>query len=229
MRRVFTVGLAATIVLMSTSVVANAATKAKDVAIVKAGLLTISDFPPGWAESPSSGSDTQLSGYGKTCAALQKRADAAEKLRTAHGKSPDFKQGSAMNEISNTASVYRTAAGAKAALAVLTNASVSSCLQKALRAQLSKSQGQNGVKFTSSIGRLSVPNVGDQSVGYEIAITASKSGLTFNFLVDLQLVLVGRTGLTFTFQGEGTSPMLENQSLVQTVVGRVQTAEAAIS
>jgi hypothetical protein len=48
-------------------------------------------------------------------------------------------------------------------------------------------------------------------------------------LVDLQLVLVGRTGLTFTFQGVGTSPMLENQSLVQTVVGRVQTAEAAIS
>ena len=205
---------------------AHAATKANDAAIVKAGLLTIDDFPPGWAQSPpSSSGDTNLNGYGKTCAALQKKVDAAKRLRTAHGSSPDFKQGSTQ-QISNVAGTYRTIAGAKAALAALRNPSVNTCLQKSLTSQLD-SKAQSGVKYTSSIGRLSVPKVGDDTLGYEIAVTANQSGLTLHLYIDLQLVRVGRAGMTFTFQGEGSSPMLDNQALVQTVVGRVQAAEAA--
>jgi hypothetical protein len=44
--------------------------------------------------------------------------------------------------------------------------------------------------------------------------------------LEQQLVLVGRAGLTFSFTGQGSSPMLESQPLVQMVVGRVQVADA---
>jgi hypothetical protein len=190
--------------------------------------LTINDVPPGWTESPNSSSgDTNLSKYGKTCAALQKKADVAKKLRSAHGKSPDFKQGSA-DQISNTVSAYRTDAGAKAALTVLTNPAVAPCLQKGVN-DLIKKNAQSGVKYSSSVGRVSVPQVGDDTVGYEFTITASQNGATFKIYIDMQLVLVGRAGMTFTFEGERASPMLANQSLVQASVARVQAAEVANS
>jgi hypothetical protein len=227
MRRVVITGMvAAALAFVSLPLSAHAATtKATDTAIVNAGLLTINDFPPGWTESPraSSSGDTNLNGYGKTCMALQKTADAAKKLRTASGKSPNFKQGS-FDQVSNDTSTYRTAAGAKAALSVFKRSEIGSCLEKFFRDQVNK-QAQSGITYTASIGRLSVPQAGDDTVGYEIAITVSGKGLTLHLNLDLQLVLVGRAGLTFQFEGQGTSPMIANQPLVQMVVSRVRAAQ----
>jgi len=226
MRRFYIAGIVAVLALVSLQLSAHASTNARDAAIVKAGLLTVNDLPPGWAESPSSSSgDTNLSGYGKACNALQRKEDAAKKLRTAYGRSPDFKQGSA-DQISNTVSVYRSTASTKVALAVMTNPALPSCFQKSFQDGISQ-QATNGATFTTAMGRLSVPKLGDDTVGYEIAITANVNGSTFHHYIDLELVQVGRTGLSFSFQGDRRSTVLANQSLVQTVVARVQAAEAA--
>jgi hypothetical protein len=204
---------------------AHAASGSSDQAIVTAGLLTINDFPPGWTQSPpSSSGDTDISGAGKSCAALKKKVDAVKKLRTAHEKSPNFKQGS-FDQVSNSPSVYRTTAAATAEVKILTNSAVVPCLQKYVQGQLAK-QATHGLTFKLSIGRVSVPKVGDNTVGFQFAVTASQKGQSFRVYLDLQVVQVGRTLLAFSFEGAGSAPMLAYQQLVQTVVARVQAVEA---
>src|SRR4051794_19941954 len=108
-----TVVLAASTCIAVSTATANAvaATKrASDETIVKAGLLTLEDLPPGWTETASSSDSTlSMSQYGNACARLQKRADQLKKARTAHGESPDFKKGS-NDEIGNSVTTYPTAA-----------------------------------------------------------------------------------------------------------------------
>ena len=230
MRRVLVGGSVALVACVLSLLPAGATVRTagarSDSAIVTAGLLTISDFPPGWKESPSSSSSSSIdfSKYGKACARLQGDVNKVEKLRTAHGTSNDFQQDDAQ-EINNSVSVYRTAAGTSAALALLKRPAVVPCLARAVAAAAKKAEPA-GVTNSTTFARLSVPEVGDDSIGYEIALTASGQGQTATVYVDFQLVRVGRAGLTFSFQGPDTSVLSSYQPLVQSVVQRVRTAEA---
>jgi hypothetical protein len=202
-----------------------------DEAIVDAGVLTIDDLPSGWTESASdsdSDSDSELSmaRYGKECARLQKTADTLRSARTAHGESPDFEQGS-NTEISNTITTYPAAAQTKAALAFFQQSAIPRCLQKGAQAELDARAKATDATFRVAFRRLSVPEVGDKSIGYSMKITVKSRGRTAHLVADYQLVLVGRAGLTFIFQGEGTSPMLDHQEVVHEVVARVQAAQGS--
>ena len=209
---------------------ASGESSAADEAIVDAGLLTVDDVPPGWTESASSAdsdSDSELSmaRYGSDCARLQKTADKLKRDRTAHGESPDFAEDS-NTEISNSVTTYPTAAQTKAALAFFLQSSIPRCLQKASQAELTaRAKESPGLTFQVSFSRLSVPKAGDRSIGYAMKITAKTEGRTVHLVADYQLVLVGRAGMTFTFQGEGTSPMLDHQDVVRAAVARVEEAQ----
>jgi hypothetical protein len=229
MRRVIVTAVLLALTSATLVVPARAATSTADTAIVDAGLLTIDDFPAGWTESPhksSGSSDIDFSKYGKRCAALQKTANAFKKRRSAHGNSPDFKQGD-FDQVSNSIATFPTAAPAKATFTLFESPAFRVCIDKAFSDQFSKQAKKSGATMKVSLARLSVPSVGDDSIGYEFALTVTAKGVTARVYIDLQLVLVGRSGMTFSFEGEGTSPLLAYQSLVNASVERVRAAEAS--
>jgi hypothetical protein len=228
-RLIIVVVLAATGVGLSPTAVSaktSAAVSAGDTTVLKAGLLKIGDLPPGWRESPSSSSTLNLSKGGKGCARLQAAVDRSEKLKSAHGKSSDFKQGD-IDSISNSATVYTTVAATTASLAVVERPEVGPCLQTVLTAQVRKS-APAGVTVSATVGKLSVAPAGDASV-YEVVITARKQAVTLTVYADYQLVQVGRLGMTFQFEAQDSSALASQQPLVQTVVNRVRAAEAGAS
>src|SRR4029077_7347010 len=121
------------------------------------------------------------------------------------------------------------AAGAKATFRLFTKPVLRSCLEKAFSHQFSQQAKRQGATVKATVRRLSVPQAGDDSVGYEFALTVSAQGATVRVYIDLQLVLVGRAGLTFSFEGAGAAPLLAYQPLVIASVGRVRAAEAPTS
>ena len=143
----------AAIAFASVPASAHAATKPADAAIVKAGLLSVNDFPPGWTETPRRASpEPDLSKYGKTCAAIQRSWNTAKKLPTARANSPNFKQGTAL--IQDTVTTHRTAAAARAAVAYLKVPGFTACLQRYNTDRLNTA-ARNGVTYKTSHSRLS--------------------------------------------------------------------------
>jgi hypothetical protein len=206
---------------------AKGTVSAADTAILDAALLTINDFPPGWTESPdaASSSTPNLSKYGTVCSRLQRAADRAKKLQSVRRESSDFNQGE-IDSINNSAAVFRTAAAARTAFDIMERPAVAGCLKKAVTARLKRSAAASGVRYTARIGKLFLPPVGDASTAYEFVISVKARNVTLAVYLDLQLVQVGRTGLTFSFEGQLSPLAADQQALVQRVVDRVRAAQA---
>jgi hypothetical protein len=225
MRHVFLAVVIAAIGWALVPALADAATNPADAAIVKAGLLTINDVPPGWAEaSRPSSPEPDLSKYGRNCAAIQKSRNAAKKLPTARGKSHDFNLSN--DGISNSVATYRTVAAAGAGVAYLTNAGFTECLQRYFTDRLDRAS-KKGVTSKTSVGRLSVPNAGDSTLGFQNVVTSTSHGQTVTAYTEVEDVQVGRTEVSFIFSGGGPSLLTNNQALVRSVVTRLRAAEDA--
>jgi len=225
--RVTVVGLLLAAVVASSTAADAASVQPRDRAMLNAALLRDDDLPPNWSDSPntSSSSTPNLSKFGNQCAQLQRAADRAQHHQVVHGKSSDFKQRDA-GSISNGASVFRTAAEARSALTVLARPAVGPCLEKAITETVTKSAAAPGLKYSAVIAELALPPVGDAATAYELVVTGQGKGLAVKLSLDLQLVQVGRVGLTFAF--EGPTPLAVNQQpLVHTVVDRIRAAQAS--
>jgi hypothetical protein len=72
-----------------------------------------------------------------------------------------------------------------------------------------------------------LPPVGDASTAYEFVINVEAHDVRLAVYFDLQLVQVGRVGLTFSFEGHDASLAADQQGLVQSVVARVRAAQAS--
>jgi hypothetical protein len=118
----------------------------------------------------------------------------------ARGRSSDFQHGD-IDAISNSAAVFGTAAAANSALSVLERPAVAPCLKKASTAKLKRFAASPRVRTTASIVNLSLPPVGDASTAHEFAINVEAHHVRLAVYFDLQLVQVGRVGLTFSPRG----------------------------
>jgi hypothetical protein len=206
---------------------ADADVKTADGTILTAGLLTGNDFESGWSESPRSPSslaEIDVTRYGKTCAALQKKVDVLNR-RVTHRDSSNFKHGR-YDVISDRVSVFTSSRGTRTALELLRRAETSGCMQRALSDQLRRQASSEGATIKLSIRELPVPQAGDHASGLELAVTISARGVTVPLFDDMQLVRVGRATVSFSFQGGTPSPVLAYQDLVQRVVSRVRSAQS---
>jgi hypothetical protein len=202
---------------------AYAASGSADAAIVRVGLLTAHDFPAGWTETtpPSSPSTPDVSKTGRNCVAVQRSWNASKKLPAVRGRSVLFEQGTAW--ISDTVTVHRTIAAARAGLAYLEDASFSACIQEYHRER--DKQLKYGVTYDAT-KRISLPNVGNSTIGFENQVTVTTSRQTSTFYNEVEDVLVGRTLVSFSFTGIGQSLLENHHALVESVITWVRAAEA---
>jgi hypothetical protein len=227
MRRFLAAVLIAAIAYGLVPASAGATTNPADAAIVKAGLLTTTDFRPGWTQVPfpTPPAEPDVSRYGKTCAAIQKSWNAAKQISRTSGRSTRFERGTAW--ISDTVATFDTVADADASLAHLKARQFTACLQKYYNNHDKVSK--NGVTYTntSTNKRISVPSIGDTTLGFENEVTGSARGHSSTAYSEVEDVQVGRTVLSFNFTGGGPSLLTNQQALVQSVVNRVRRAASA--
>jgi hypothetical protein len=220
--------VASAIFLLSAAPEAHAlrAASSTDHAIVTAGTLKLSDLPAGWRQKPRSSSST-IDKEESAIPACQK-IKALEKRRVAHGASDDFLQsGSNTEGVSNSVGVYRSAAITHQALRTFNTSSALSCFNRAVSIVTRKESPS--LSLTTSVDRLSVDPIGDGAVGFEITLKATKNGLTETAYFDLELVQVGRAGITF--EAESLTPSLSaandlRATLLPKLVDRVRGAGA---
>ena len=124
---------------------------------------------------------------------------------------------------------FDTVADADASLAHLKARQFTACLQKYYNNHDKVSK--NGVTYTntSTNKRISVPSIGDTTLGFENEVTGSARGHSSTAYSEVEDVQVGRTVLSFNFTGGGPSLLTNQQALVQSVVNRVRRAASATS
>jgi hypothetical protein len=181
-------------------------TSSSDQQLAKAGVLVAADFPASFASSPADSSGDALAAkLAKgipSCAAyvaLHKLTDAQPQA-----KSRSFEDAS--RQVSNEVDVFKSAAAARAALALYSKASVPKCLQalyaRQLTQQLGKQKSTKGkiasVKVT--IAQQPITGVGDQSAVYEgNAVVTGKNASTTQIGIGNAAVQVGPAVSDYTY------------------------------
>jgi hypothetical protein len=170
------------------------ADKKADEGAAKAALLTVDDFPTGWAESPAD--DSEDTGSLEKC-------NNAGKGRTARVTSPDFSNGSSVN-ISETIAVYQNSNDAVAVLAKLQP--TMDCFVKAIN---DGAFNQNGISASNArYGALSFPSLSAGSKVYRVTfdVKEKSSDLTLSAAIDLVWVINGRAGFSLQYTDVFGSP-----------------------
>ncbi len=160
---------------------------ADETSAAKAMLLTVNDFPTGWAETPSDTSDSPLD----KCTDHSHDDD-----RTGKAESGDFSRGS-IGSISETVSIFHSADDVEALFAAIQPQA--DCFLKTVND--GKLDDDEAELSDASFSPLSFPTVGDHSAAFRIkAHVKAKNQTGFgsegDFYVDVVYVRVGRVGLS---------------------------------
>lgn len=221
----------------------SAADLKADEAAAKRMLLTTSDMPPGFKPTAGSGESDAGGGSGN---ASDDEADAAfakcigeDSAVTADtdnpsASSPDFANDDASKEISSEVEFTASADEARKDFAVLTRATTSACIQRAIKDVLTKQAASDpSAPADLKIGEPAVEplpsnGLGDESGGFRLSVPISTQGVSVTVYFDLVATRVGRIEITTTFLSTGEPPVAaDEQRLTEVVVDRAPAAEAA--
>jgi hypothetical protein len=210
---------------------ASAASVSADQQLAKAGVLKLTDFPEGFeSKAPSDSSNAAVAKLAKgirSCAAyvaLQKLTDAQPKA-----SSRNFEDDT--RQVSNEVDVFKSAAGARSALALYAKTSVPTCLnllfKKLLTQEFAKDPKTKGkiAGVTVKIEPQAVSGLGDDSVVYEgNAQIALNDGSSQQIGLGNAAVLVGRAVSDYTYITSGADLTEILQPTIDASVARLRTS-----
>jgi hypothetical protein len=205
----------------------------KDDRIAKAGVLRLSDFGPGWRQTPSEDNFDEVQDAAsdvpecKTYLKIRRESHSVPRR-----ESQTFSQGE--NVLRNDVVVYPTEARARRALQQFRSPSVANCLRqlypKLLAKALSESSPAQAGQIESvdaDIGLQSVTPRGDEAASYSATITVvAKSGLRDHAYFEDEIVRVGRAITDFSIRNDqGEFPLSdEHASVIDASLARLQAA-----
>jgi hypothetical protein len=203
--------------------------------IAHAGVVQLSDFPTGWQQSArGSTSDAQLdAAAAKIPSCKPFLAFSKANKQNPRAKSPNFNL--AQSNVTNTVSVYPSAAKGTAAMRTFASPKMPGCLEKifssAFKAQLVKdktvAKQLESVKVDISL--LSGVQIGDEAVAYEGKVdVAMKDGTVQTIGLGAISVRVGNalSGYAYTSDTDISSAL---QPAIVSSVTRLQDATASAS
>jgi hypothetical protein len=199
-----------------------AANKAADTAFASAGVLKITDFPPGWRTGPNTGGTDSLPTTIPSCARVKSAAKQRDVAATGKAKSSFVNQDS---HVASNVYVFATPAVASNAMNALASPDVVNCSRQALPAELQNNLANSSSNEVSSVkadvGALSVAPVGDQYTGIEVVVTAQVRGLSISFYFDELAFRVGRSIAIMALQNTEMPLTDPRDQLVAAVKGRL--------
>jgi hypothetical protein len=213
----------------SVSVAALAAPSANDQAIARAGVLTLEDFPPGWAPTPSLPSNRSLEQR------LIRTIPACKPLRPLIGLAntnaraqphSDFTDGALT--ISNAVSVFPDVTRAETSFTAAKTTSLSQCLERAFGQLIHSAATQHGVSLrnVSVIVEPANPPIhsGDDQGAVSATITATANGTPGTGYNEYVFIRVGRAIDSFTYQTDNAPTSDYMLTVVDASVARLQAA-----
>lgn len=200
--------------------------------ITKAGVLRLSDFGPGWRQTPADDNYQEvldLASDEPECKTYLKIKRESHSLP--RRVSPTFTQGDSRS-LENTIIVYPSEARAERALRLYQSPSVANCLRqiypKLLANALGKSSPSAAAQLDSidvDLGPQSVSPRGDETASYSVTITIRlKSGLQDRAKIEAQTVRSGRAISDFTIRNdEGEFPLGDDvANMIDTSLARIE-------
>jgi hypothetical protein len=232
--RVVVVGVCS-LLLVTTGASSFAASSSPDRGIAQTGVLTLQDFPAGWAPKAKSSSNDALSvklvSTTPVCKPVRPLyANAKTATRT---QSPsDFTDGTLT--VSNSVSVYPDVAHADLPFAAAKGPALSACfqrvLQKVIPVELAKSGHASSVQNLAVAVQPTNPGVaaGDDQAAFAATVTVTaKGGAQQSIYFEDIVVRVGRALDTFSYENE-SSPISDSvPSAINASVARLQAALGA--
>jgi hypothetical protein len=236
-RRVVPFALMASIALGAASQPAHAADTTSvmpsDEEVARAGVLLLSDFPEAWKQSKrSDSSDAALDAAAariKACAPFL--AFSKTNKRNPRATSPNFDR--EQSNVTNTVSVYPSAAEAIAAMRVFADGRLPKCLESLFSgvfdAQLAKNKklATQIRRVTTRIAPVDGVRIGDQAVVYQGTVdVALKNGTNQRIGLGVLTIRVGDALAGYSYTAD-TDISAALQPAIVASVDRLQTAESA--
>ena len=185
-----------------------------DAPLVKAGLLQLSDFAPGWVTDPNvPTSPTNLGSGIPQCKPFQR----VKRIARAHGSSLTFTSG--QTEVSNQIATYSSDARAEGAMSVLDAVHFPICIEKAVDRYASKLTGSTKLGDVTA-GELSVVPAGSEWRAFEVAVPVHEGSLSETVYIDEEYVRVDRVIISYSFQDSSADPANRFIDLISTTVDR---------
>lgn len=194
-----------------------------DKAILKTGVITKEDVPPGWSSKKASSTGEALRGVSE-CKQINTASDKAKKT-VPRARSREFSEpvSEGTTSAENTVYAFKSVKAASDFFAKYQDAQAPTCYQKGAN-KTASSLPAAGTPTVSPITDLQ--GVGEEAVGYEIVVPFTVSGLSSTLYLDIIAVRIGRVFLGFNFSNlDARIP--DGPAIVQTVVARVTEAEAS--
>jgi hypothetical protein len=201
---------------------AGATDSKSDKAILKAGVVTKADVPTTWTSRKAASTDRTFQGVPE-CKEIRDAVSTAKK-KEPRAQSREFEDPANAGTTSADSIVYAfsNVNAATKFVAAYQSPAAPTCFEAGTRKVLSNTQAA-GSPTVSPVTDLQ--GVGDDAVGYEIAVPFSSGGQTATLYLDFIFVRVGRAVVGFRFSN-GDARIPEGPAIVQTVAQRVATAEA---
>lgn len=203
---------------------------ASDKAEAERVVLRLTDLPPrAWTGKPDDSSDSpEKDAAGKQlgeCMSVDPSIVAGGAKGKATADSDDFED-EGNHQVSNSVTVVSSRARASEQLAVFKKAEFPKCFETymttAIKSKTSGGGSSGGATFGAvRVTPFTVPGLNAESVSYRISVPVSGEGQTLDALIDMVVVLKGRTGVRMTFTGIGSPfpPDLET-SLTNKIIDR---------
>lgn len=183
-----------------------------DKGVAQAGVLTLQDFPNGWAPKPRSPSSSFPSSiFSKIPVCRQFEVLLANSKTGTHADSrSDFTDGRVT--VDNGVVVYPDVAHALKPFTAAKGTALSNCLQQLLKNAIGAELAKKGL--SSSVQHLAVVSepassgvtAGDDQTAIALTVTFTARGISQSLYVKLVIVRVGRALDTFDFEND-TSPI----------------------
>jgi len=192
-------------------------------------VLRLTDLPArAWTGKPDNSTDSPekdaaLDRLGK-CLSVDPSIVAGDAKGKATADSDDFED-EENHQVSNSVTVVSSRELATKQLAVFRQAEFPQCFEAFMTTAIRSKSGVGssaGVTFGAvQVRPLTVPGLTAESVSYRISVPVTGEGQTVDALVDIVVVLKGRTGVRMTFTGIGSPfpPDLET-SLTNKIIDR---------
>jgi hypothetical protein len=213
----------------SVSTAALAAPSANDGAIARAGVLTLEDFPAGWAPTPSLPSNTSLDqrlvGTIPVCKPFRPLIGLAKTRARARSLS-DFTDGGLT--VSNAVSVFPDEAHAEVSFNAVKTASLSQCFERLL-SQVIRSQARQHEVSLPNLSVIVEPakpplQAGDDQGALAATITATANGKEATGYNENVFIRVGRAIDSFTYENDNAPISDYLPTVIDGSVARLQAA-----
>jgi type II secretory pathway pseudopilin PulG len=231
---VTTLGVALVVVgLLGAGAVPTAVASTADQELAKTGVLVQSDFPSGWTSSTrGQTSDSALdAAAGKVSACAPFRAFSTANNRNPRAKSPNFDH--VQSNVTNSVSVYPSAAKAKAAMHTFSDPRMADCLDALYRAVFAQqlrhtsSIADQIASVDTSIAPVSGVRIGDQAVAYQGTVEVKlKNGTSEAIGLGLVSARVGQAVAGYSWTSDTDISTTLQPAIVQSVA-RLQHSQSA--